>query len=235
MARNQPVGKRTAPPLLVAALVAATGAATGAGAPRRAPGGGGEPVRYFVGIELAPAPREALDVLAGELRRLGPARGLRWSPAPAYHLTLRFLGELDAPTLEAVAAALDAVALESPPLALAVRGLGSFPWRGRGGPRVLWAGVAEPHPDLDALAARVDEAVRGVGLPPADFPFNPHVTLARADRGAVAGALAGALERLAEAEVGPWPVASFVLFEAHRPEAAGGYVEVRRFPLAGGR
>lgn len=187
-------------------------------------------MRYFVGVELAPVPQESLAVLADELRRLGP-EGIRWSPPPAYHLTLRFLDELDRPTLDAVSAALEVVAQDTRPLRTRLRGLGSFPWRRGGGPRVLWAGVAEPHPELDALAARIDQAVRGVGLPAADFPFRPHVTVARARRHQVTGELAAALERLGEEDLGEWPIEAFVLFEANRSDPQGGYAQVRRYRL----
>jgi 2'-5' RNA ligase len=222
MLRNDRVPIRTA---LIGFLGALAGLAPIARAEER------KPLRYFVGVELAPAPQEALAVLTGELQRLAPKAKLRWSPPPAYHLTLRFLGEQDEATLAAVAAALDVVAQDTRPLTTHLHGMGSFPWRGKGGPRVLWAGVAEPHSDLDDLAARIDEAVQAVGLPPADFPFRPHVTVARANRHAVAGELAEALENLEGADLGEWPIQAFVLYEARRPDPQGGYVEVRRYTL----
>lgn len=223
MARNIPVPKRTAlSGILALSLAALVSQPCGAEE--------GKAMRYFVGAELAPVPQEALAVLAGELQLLAP-EGLRWSPPPAYHLTLRFLDELDGPTLDAVAAALEVVALEAGVVTTRLRGLGSFPWRGKGGPRVLWAGLEEPHAGLDDLARRIDAAVRGVGLPAADYPFRPHITLARAARHSVKGELAAALARLEDQDLGGWSIQSFVLFQAHRPDPEGGYVAVRRFRL----
>jgi len=107
------------------------------------------------------------------------APGVRWTTPDQWHVTLRFLGEVEDPG--PVAAALDDAAL-----AVATGSLG---------PRVAALGSAVlmvPVTGLDALAGAVVSATADVGRPPGDRPFRGHVTLARARRGASVRRLAGA-------------------------------------------
>ena len=131
-------------------------------------------VRLFVAVAL-PA-----DVLATVARLDRPdVPGVRWTTADQWHVTLRFLGEVEDPG--PVAAALD-----SAPLA---------PTRASLGPRVATLGrgvLMVPVAGLDALAGTVVTATADVGKPPDDRPFRGHLTLARARRGASVRGLAGA-------------------------------------------
>lgn len=135
-------------------------------------------IRAFVAIDVPPAVERALAVAQRELVDTG-ARA-RWSPAAGYHLTLRFLGDLDPAAVEAMTAALRSALAGSAPFELAYRGLGSF---GRkGAPRVVWAGVGDGEPELRALAGAVDRAAGALGLFPDPKGFTPHVTLGRIER-----------------------------------------------------
>lgn len=124
-------------------------------------------VRLFVAVR---PPDNVLDALAG-LRR--PERaGVRWTTRPQWHLTLRFLGEVDDPA--PVVAALDAA---RPAACVAAVG-----------PRVMGLGrgvVVVPVGGIEDLAAAVVAATSGFGAPPEPRPFRGHLTLARARRGSV--------------------------------------------------
>lgn len=95
--------------------------------------------------------------------------------AEQLHLTIRFLGEQDAAIVDALAGEVSRALRDRAPLTMRVRGLGTF------GRRVVW-GALEPIEDVVALAADVEAAVQRAGLPAADRPFAPHVTLARLKR-----------------------------------------------------
>lgn len=90
------------------------------------------------------------------------------------HLTLRFIGEVDARHADDIAAELNDV--RAPGFTLSLLGLEEFSSRGR--VQTLWAGV-EGNPALTALQARVEAAVRRAGAAPETRRFHPHVTLAR--------------------------------------------------------
>ena len=130
-------------------------------------------MRLFIALALPRAVRDDLDRLATALP------GLRWVPSDNYHLTLRFLGEVERPAARAIDEALGA--LRMPQFELSLAGIGGF---GEGRKlRSLWAGV-DSQPALTRLQARVEQAVTRVGQPPQARRFKPHVTLARCKNGA---------------------------------------------------
>jgi RNA 2',3'-cyclic 3'-phosphodiesterase len=130
-------------------------------------------MRLFVAIPVPASPAYAevtRDVLAA-------APTARPVPEGAWHITVRFLGEVfDAAP---VAQALDAACRGRPALPCVVEGLGTF---SAGFPpdkraRIAWAGVRANG--LDALASAVVQATAAFGEPPDRRPFVAHVTLAR--------------------------------------------------------
>ena len=95
-------------------------------------------VRLFVALRPPPAIRDRLsDAMDG-------VPGVRWQDDEQLHLTLRFIGEVDRPVAEDIAAALGQVHAPVPVVRLS--GVGTFDRKGR--VDTLWAGVS-PH---DALA-----------------------------------------------------------------------------------
>src|SRR5262249_55470664 len=100
--------------------------------------------------------------------------GAHWVRDRQFHLTLRFLGEVEGPVARAASDALNGVRAD--PFELSLQGVGLFPPRGP--PRVLWAGI-EPSEELLELQRQVERILRRAGLPPESRKFAPHVTLAR--------------------------------------------------------
>ena len=130
--------------------------------------------RLFVAVALDDEARHALasqldSAIATDLP------GLVVRPAN-WHLTLRFVGDVDDPTVDRIVYALDDSALGS---AFRVRlgRFGAFPTMKRA--QVLWVGVQSGDDDLAALAAAVNGALEAAGVEPEDRPFRPHLTIAR--------------------------------------------------------
>jgi 2'-5' RNA ligase len=124
-------------------------------------------VRLFVAVR---PPSDVIDAIAALPR---PERhGIRWSRPDQWHVTLRFLGDVDdgAPVADALSAALVGAGA-------AVVTLGpSTDKLGRG---VLMI----PAHGLDGLAATVLDATRSIVAVPDDaFAFRGHLTLARCPR-----------------------------------------------------
>ena len=131
-------------------------------------------MRLFIALALPEEVRDDLDRLATGLP------GVRWVPMDNYHITLRFLGEVERPDARDIDDAL--AALRMPQFDLSLSGIGSF---GEGRKlRSLWVGV-DSHPELTRLQAKVEQAVVRAGQPPEPRRFKPHVTLARCKNGAV--------------------------------------------------
>ena len=135
-----------------------------------------ESYRLFVACELPAAVREALRGLQRSLQQ-GGASNLRWVRPEGIHLTLKFLGSVAAPRVEAIQGALGNAVSEPFRWEMRLSGVGSF-----GGPqrlRVVWVGLGGDVDGLVDLARRVDRALKPLGFPPEGRPFAPHLTLAR--------------------------------------------------------
>ncbi len=124
-------------------------------------------LRLFVGIEFPPELKLRLSLLQSGLA------GARWIDPGNFHLTLRFIGEVD----EGLAADIDEalLRLKARPFSLQLCGVGVF-----GGDRLrtLWVGV-ERDAALSTLQGKIEQALIRAGLPPEPRKFSPHVTLAR--------------------------------------------------------
>jgi 2'-5' RNA ligase len=123
--------------------------------------------RLFTALEI---PRDAalsLSLLRGGLP------GARWIDVENYHMTLRFIGDVEGHVADEIANALDRV--HRPSFSLTLSGVGAF---GQKKPHAVWAGVFA-SPDLSALQGEIDRICQRLGLPADPRKFTPHVTLAR--------------------------------------------------------
>ncbi len=124
--------------------------------------------RLFVAIPLPDPLRRQLAGLAYGLP------GARWVPEGQFHLTLRFIGEVDGALFRDISSALATV--RGPAFTMQVKGVGCF--GGRKGARVLWAGVRAGD-GLRLLQQRVENTLVQTGVEPERRRFSPHITLAR--------------------------------------------------------
>jgi 2'-5' RNA ligase len=127
-------------------------------------------------VLLPDAVRARLAEAAADLR--GRAPGWSWVRPENLHLTLRFLGGLDAPAIAAAGEALAVAAGGIAPFELHLGGLGGFPAPRT--PRVVWAGVVAGAEALGRLHAAVERELAARGIPPEGRAYHGHVTLARA-------------------------------------------------------
>ncbi|MBO0734103.1 MAG: RNA 2',3'-cyclic phosphodiesterase [Methylocapsa sp.] len=174
--------------------------------------------RLFTGLEIPADIASDLSLLRGGLF------GARWIEMEDYHLTLRFIGDIDEATAREIHSKLERVQRKS--FTVAIDGLGSF---GGAKPRALIA-RARPARALIELQAQQERLMRSIGLPPEARKFTPHVTLARlrsASSSAVAEYLSvrgGIVPRVFEAK-------RFVLFSSRASSGGGPYVIEAAYPL----
>lgn len=174
--------------------------------------------RLFVAIR---PPEHIVDILVDAM---DDSPELRWVTDENLHLTLRFIGEVERPLANELAATLSAIRF--PPFALRVAGSGSFDHRGGGS---VWAG-AEPRAELQALAAKIDRACVSAGLDPERRAFHPHITLARYGRDRKQAA-AEFVRRISALASEPFEIDRFTLFESHLSRHGAHYGEAATFPL----
>jgi len=131
-------------------------------------------IRLFTAVAVPP------EIGQGLLSRQHGIEGARWRPLEAFHITLKFIGDVQEP----VAAELDEALAEiqAPAFDLELARVGHF---GEGAEiHAVWVGVEESR-DLRALAKANERAAREVGLKPEARLYTPHVTLAYTKRPAV--------------------------------------------------
>ncbi len=174
--------------------------------------------RLFVAIR---PPEPVRDLLVDAMDD-GPE--LRWVGDEQLHLTLRFVGEVERPTADDLAAALGRLRFAR--FELRVTGIGRFDRRSGG---ALWAGV-EPKAPVAALAARIERVCQEIGLEPERRAFHPHVTLARW-KGRSSRAADGMIERNRALASQPFAVDRFILFESHLSRHGPHYEAVQAYPL----
>lgn len=154
-------------------------------------------MRLFIGIAPDKAARQALHESALRLQQTVPGR---YADPSLYHITLAFLGELDARQVPAIRMAMGQAAADIRPFVVALGDVGTF------GP-ILWRGVADSAA-LCHLSDRVRASLRAAGIPYDQRPFTAHITLARDAR---LSAQAGE-----SCPAAAFPVRSILLYESVR-------------------
>ena len=175
--------------------------------------------RIFTGLEIPADVGAELAMLRGGLP------GARWVDPENYHLTLRFIGDVDDVIAHEVASVLGQV--RRPDFELRFDGLTSFGGRR---PRAVVATLA-PIPALIELQAEHERLLQRVGLEPEGRKYTPHVTLARL-RDSSSRQVADYLASRALMQPLPFPVSRFVLFSARASVGGGPYVVEAAYPLA---
>jgi 2'-5' RNA ligase len=138
-----------------------------------------ETVRAFVAIELPSEIRAWCQASMERARRtLGPAApAVRWVNPEGIHLTLKFLGSVQAALVPVLIERLQAALAGQPALSLAVGRMGVFP--GAKAPRVIWLATLGEVEALGECQRRVEAATVPLGFPGEKRPFQPHLTLGR--------------------------------------------------------
>ena len=175
--------------------------------------------RLFTGIEIPAVIAEQLSMLRGGLP------GARWIDPENYHLTLRFIGDVDDVTALEAASALGRIQRGAFDLHLA--GLTSFGGRK---PRALVAAVG-PSQAVMELQAEHERLMQRVGLEPEGRKYTPHVTLARL-RDTSSRDVADYLSIRGGFRTASFAVSRFVLFSARASTGGGPYVVEAAYPLA---
>lgn len=130
--------------------------------------------RLFAGIALDDAARAACAAVAVRLRATGFAA--RFEEPAKLHLTLAFLGNVDAARVDDVVESLRSAAAGRARFELALDKLGAFPNERR--PRVVYIGAGRHGADFRGLAETVRAAYHDRGFHFGDDPV-AHVTIAR--------------------------------------------------------
>ncbi len=172
-------------------------------------------LRLFVGIALPPELKLRLSLLASGVP------GAKWVDPGNYHLTLRFIGEVD----EGRAADIDSALarIHAPSFDVTLTTVGHF------GLRMLWIGV-ERNPALQHLHEKIESALNRLGFAPEERRYTPHVTLARL-KGTSDARLQAYLGEHALFRAEPFPVDRFSLVASYLTKSGAIYEDEADYAL----
>ena len=132
-------------------------------------------IRCFAAIEIPSTIRDKLAQIQDIFRN--HIRHASWVNPKNFHLTLKFLGEVERTQLDTVEAAIRRAAMNHSPFSMRVGGIGAFPSLKR--PRVVWCGVKVGATEISELTQDINLELDRCGYPRDERAANPHLTLAR--------------------------------------------------------
>lgn len=130
-------------------------------------------MRTFIAVDMPPRCRQHLEKVLPAIRQDIKSR-MAWTNPDTWHLTLKFLGELETDRVVAVREALRKIQFD--PFLLQPGSAGVFP--GPQKPNVLWVGLAAGAQPCHALARSIQQSMTDIGFPEGR-PFQAHLTLGR--------------------------------------------------------
>jgi 2'-5' RNA ligase len=174
--------------------------------------------RLFTALEIPQSAAMSLSLLRGGVP------GARWIDRENFHITLRFIGDVDHRTADEVAEALDRIRRQQ--FMLTLSGTGFF---GNKKPHSIWAGV-QPVAELNTLNGDLERLCQRMGLPAEPRKFTPHVTLARLKNARVDDVVHYLTGR-GDFQAPPFLVTKFVLMSSRDSVGGGPYVVEEEYPL----
>jgi 2'-5' RNA ligase len=192
-----------------------------------------EQFRLFIAVTIPEEVKAKMEEAQAELRCALPERVVRWTKRGQFHLTLRFLGDVDAPRVEALRDALRAACHGFSALRLRAQGVGFFP--DLRFPRVGWVGVNDQADQLPRLQQAVEAATRDFTAEEPGERFTGHVTLARLKglKRPEAEALGLAAAGMAERLFGQWTAYKIELMRSELSPKGARHTSLAAIPLAG--
>ncbi len=191
--------------------------------------------RLFVALSLPEEVKARVETAQAEVRRaLGHARA-SWSRREQFHLTLKFLGNVEAARTPELVEAIRAACQGGAALRLRAEGIGCFPDLDR--PRVVWVGVKDAEGALARLQGAVETACAPFAAEGPEPRFSGHATLCRIKslaRSEAAG-LAGQVEAMATMAFGEWTAGQVEVMRSELSPQGARYSVLASVALGGGR
>ncbi len=185
-------------------------------------------MRLFVAVNLSLEVRAAIRSALDDFPVQNPP--WRWVSSDNWHLTLKFLGDVEPARVGALSGALSDVAGRHHAFDLMVGGFGGFPNLRQ--PRVLFYNVERGAAELERLAGDVDAAVeKAIGLERERRRFHAHATVARV-KDPLPASIAAQLASVPALTAAVARVSSFALLESRLARTGATYSVVKEFALS---
>jgi 2'-5' RNA ligase len=155
-------------------------------------------IRTFVAVLIDNEIRRRIAEVQSRLKQLAP--DVKWVAPENFHITLKFLGNVDEAVMPDVILAVEDGAHGLSPFDLTISSVGAFPSPARA--RVVWVGSTDGREKLTELARSVDKKLVELGFEKEDKPFNAHITIGRVKTSRFLRALAEGMEKVDADDLG---------------------------------
>jgi 2'-5' RNA ligase len=131
-------------------------------------------IRSFLALPTSDSVKDRIAELQAQLKQLDAE--VKWDSPEKFHITLKFLGNVEAQVLEKLISNLEPVVRQEPSFDLEYEAVGAFP--NLSTPRVIWIGAALSE-SLVSLHRAIEDCCSALGFAREERAFHPHLTLGR--------------------------------------------------------
>ncbi|MBI4810629.1 MAG: RNA 2',3'-cyclic phosphodiesterase [Ignavibacteriales bacterium] len=132
-------------------------------------------IRTFIAFDTPDPIKKEMSQLQMELKNSNA--DVKWEVESKFHVTIKFLGNIDESILQKVIDHCQSIVESSPRFDVVYQTLGCFPNKKH--PRVIWIGCQNENGVLQKLKISLDKALLPLGFKIEDRAFHPHITLGR--------------------------------------------------------
>ena len=131
-------------------------------------------IRAFIALPLPAIVQKEIGEIQKHLKDSGA--DVKWDTPEKFHITLKFLGDIDEDAIDLLAAGVTNSIGDIAPIDLAFQTIGAFPTANR--PRVIWIG-GEENEHVLKIQRQVERVCESFGFAKDERSFHSHVTLGR--------------------------------------------------------
>jgi 2'-5' RNA ligase len=185
--------------------------------------------RVFCAVPLPIEIRERAVEHIAQLRQAAPNVRAGWERVEKMHITLKFLGEIEASGVASLSESTERAASAWRPFKLSITGAGAFPTPRN--PRVLWLGIADQSSELARLQKYLEDECAAADFKRDTRAFHPHLTIARLRTPQGAHRLAKLHQELGFAQM-EFTVNEIVVVRSELAPGGSRYTDVSRHALS---
>ena len=183
--------------------------------------------RLFVGVKISSDLKEDFEPVLKKLKISAEKARIevKWIQPQNFHITLLFLGNLEAERIPVIQNELQTVSKTWQPMTLKVHNMGAFPNEYHA--RVLWFGV-QKKVELVGLQQDLASVFFNKGFSKDEYEFSPHITVGRIRKTRSTRDLISPFVRK---EFGNFLIDRLVLFESQKQNNLTVYLPLSEYPL----
>jgi 2'-5' RNA ligase len=181
-------------------------------------------IRAFIAYQL---PGPVIAFLANLQRQIKATDiQVRWVQPENIHLTLKFLGTIQAVDIDDIVRCMSDSIQGLAPFTLTAKGIGVFPGIKR--PRVIWVGLAGQIQLLVALQGKLEDSLAATGFPRENKAFRGHLTLGRVKAAVNPGVISQIIQEYEGLHSDEFKVNAIDLFQSTLHPTGSVYTKLQR-------